>query len=150
MICGLKETRAELAGQIADMESRLDRLRADLLHLDHTLAFLGVDAPAIKAKTYSVSGLFLRSELPRLIVGEFRRSESSLTARQIACAIIKGKGWDTGDHRLADAMTAKVGRILDTWKRRGAVVSHAANGMAHEWTLVFQLKPVPSVTEMQP
>lgn len=134
---GLKVIRAELAGQIADMEARLDGLRADLLHLDHTLAFLGVDAPMVKAKSLSVSGLFLRGELPRLIMGEFRRSQNRpLTAREIACSIIKGKGWDMNDHRLTDAITAKIGRILDKWKKRGALDSRRHDGKAHEWWLV--------------
>jgi len=135
-IHGLKVIRSEMAGQIKDMQVRLEGLKIELMHVDATLEILGVKNPktTLKPKYMAVSGLFMRNELPRMIMTEFKESKTPITAREIAIRVIRIKGWDMSDPRLEDAMAAKVGRVLDKSKRRVGF-TRTRKGNTHYWEL---------------
>jgi len=50
IISGLKEKRSAVAGQIVDMQRDLDRLQADLFHIDQVLRLYGLDPEEIPTK----------------------------------------------------------------------------------------------------
>lgn len=116
VISALVAKRAELAGQALALDRQKATLRAQINHIDHSLAIFGYkDAPRdIKPKDRHVYR-FKRRELPRFI----RQIESGgkLPNREIAMRIIAAKGWDAADREL----TAKVADSIKSaknWQRQ--------------------------------
>lgn len=117
VISALVAKRAELAGRMLDLDKQKAALKAQLRHVDHTLAIFGYsdpprDIPPKRPHVYR----FKRNELPRLI----RRIEAEgekLTNRDIALRIMEGKGWDASDRDLV-AKVAESVKSAKNWQSR--------------------------------
>ena len=125
VIFALKAKRAELSGQIIDMEKRIAEARGNLIHIDACLRLFGWnEEPAtIRPKRVSVKSLFGRNELPRFIFDHLRQNPQGVTSREIAEAVCAHKGWDASNRDFMTAVVHKVSAQLPKFRARGQVVS---------------------------
>lgn len=117
VISALKTKRAELSGKLIDLDRQKAALRAQLRHVDHTLAIFGYgdpprDIPPVRPKTY----LFKRRELA-IYVRELARDGSTLTNREAALQMIERKGWDADDAELVRKVAEGV-KSAKNWQQR--------------------------------
>ncbi|UVC14030.1 hypothetical protein [Mesorhizobium onobrychidis] len=105
VIYALIAKRAELSGQVLDLERQKAVLEDQLGHIDAALAIFGYAKPPsdIKPKVTAIR-LFKRNELARLL----RRDSGQGTNREIAMRIMAAKGWDAADSDLLAKVTDSV------------------------------------------
>ncbi len=87
----LRERRAELAGEITSLESRLRHLRESLTHVDGTLRVMapGFDPTSIAAKKpYKRVKLFGAGKLNMFILDALRRGGRPMTTAEVVDAIV--------------------------------------------------------------
>lgn len=99
-LSGLIDKRAELAGEIRALETRLEQLRSDVLHLDASIRIIdpAYQVDAIVPKTRRPRrDWFGHGELLRMILETLRKSPEPLMAKEIALALMERKGFDTND-----------------------------------------------------
>lgn len=115
VISALVAKRAELSGQCENLEREKAKLRAQIRHIDHSLAIFGYRDPPrdIKPKRPKVFR-FARRELSMLL-RRFERDD--LTNREIALQIMEFKGWNTDDRELA-AKVAESVKSAKNWRSR--------------------------------
>ncbi len=125
VIYGLTKRRAEIAGEIENLHSRMEKLRYDCANIDAVLVQFGVDDPetAIRRKRAGAAGVFHTKELPRRIMEHLKANPDGYHSRDLAAAIIADKGWDALDSRFHAAVTDKVGRSLDRLRKQGRATS---------------------------
>ncbi|TGP57237.1 hypothetical protein EN873_03865 [bacterium M00.F.Ca.ET.230.01.1.1] len=123
VISALVAKRAEIAGQIIDIDRQRASLAHQLAYIDHTLAiFAYAGNPAdIKPKRKHVYR-FKRRELPRLM-REIEAEGVKLTYRETAIWIIEAKGWDATNGAL-------VAKIIECVKSQKSWVRRRANSRA--------------------
>ncbi|WP_048646373.1 hypothetical protein [Nitratireductor soli] len=116
-IHALLRRRSEIAGEVLHLDSQVEKLRADLKHLDAALKVMGyINEDALPVRKSCTSGLFHRKELGRLVVGHLRDNPDGLQARDIALLISRDKGWESDDNRFQKALKDKVSRALSKLK----------------------------------
>ena len=127
-VAALVRKRAELAGEVGELDERLSQARADLVHLDAVLRLL---APAFNPediapkKQIQRRGWFSEGELPRTVLDILRAAPEPLTVREVAAVVMERRGFDAGDRTTAWTVERGVERTL---KRRAAVVEKVALG----------------------
>lgn len=117
VISALVAKRAELSGRLIDLDRQKAAIRADLRHVDHTLAIFGYgdpprDIPPVRPKVYR----FKRRELA-IFVRELARDGAKLTNREAALQVMERKGWDAGDAELVRKVTESV-KSAKNWQSR--------------------------------
>jgi hypothetical protein len=118
----LKERRAEVAGEITQLESQLRHLRDSLVHLDGTLRLFAPDYDPKSAKAkrpYKHVKLFGQGKLNRLVLDALRKAGRPMTTAEIRrrCAEL-GCGPEA-----AQGMRNRVrSNLLYLAKARGSVV----------------------------
>ena len=126
----LVRERAEVAGEIEPRCAALDRLRADLVHLDAAIRIMCPDAgpELIRPKKPSRKGCdwFGRQELPRLALERLRAAGQPLSCVEIARAVIACKGLDAADHTALQRIAGIVEGIRHRWE--GRIVERVGNG----------------------
>jgi hypothetical protein len=99
-MAALLRKRAEIAGQISNLQRQTADLRADLLHIDYTLRMLdpsfSPDRKAARVR-FSTIGYFERGELSRRIYEGMRRTGTT-TASELADKAMSEK--KLTDHRV--------------------------------------------------
>ncbi|EWY39303.1 hypothetical protein N825_07990 [Skermanella stibiiresistens SB22] len=110
MVSALVEKRSELAGQIAEMEKRIARHQADLIHIDAVLRMYGKDDPeTIKPKDIGRrSDWFRPRECARLIQDILRDAPGPVLTRDVALRIMEAKGIDQGDPQVVNTLKRSV------------------------------------------
>lgn len=127
----LTSKRDEILAAIANYEKRLDQARADLSHLNATIAmFEASGEPSGAAPYVDTHRLFKRGE-PIALCKEALASGPK-TTKELALHVMAAKGLDTGDRVLAHAMAsrlihglrmqAKRGKLTIAGKERGAII----------------------------
>jgi hypothetical protein len=89
-LAALRERRAELAGEIKTLESRLRHIRDSLVHVDATLRLFDPDGNpnSIRPKRpYKRVKLFGQGKLNRLILDALRKSTQPLRTQEVIDAI---------------------------------------------------------------
>lgn len=89
-LAALRERRAELSGEIVQLESRLRSLRESLGHLDGAMAIMapGFDPATIKAKRpYKRVTLFGQGKLNAHILNALRRGARPMTTEEVTEAV---------------------------------------------------------------
>ena len=87
VIPALRAKRAEISGQIHDLDKRIARMRANLANIDAAIQLLSpsTDPDAIPPKrTYRRTKYFARNELARMALDVLRRAPGPLAAKEIA------------------------------------------------------------------
>lgn len=95
VVSGLKEERSRIAGRIVDMRREVDRLQADLVHVDAVLRLYGVEPAEIptKGRVPVRSTYFGRNELSRRC-RDMLRERGSIRADEVAVLAMREKGLD--------------------------------------------------------
>ena len=134
VIAALREKRAELAGIIADLEKRINGHRADLVHLEATLRMFvpDIEGDAIKPKAVRRrNAWFGKGECGRLVYGILRTAARPMTSREIAEALMAGRGLDPADHRTRDLIQKTVHGMLK--RAVPTVVAATTDAQASAW-----------------
>jgi hypothetical protein len=95
IIFGLREKRSAVAGRIVELRRELDRLQADLFHIDAVLRLYDVEPSEIptKGRVPVRSAYFGRNEITRRIYDALRE-HGTITAVEVAAKAMRDKGLD--------------------------------------------------------
>jgi hypothetical protein len=123
--------RAEIAGQLRDLEHQTDQLRAEMIHVDSVLRLFApdIETEKIPAKPRSPqrSEYFARGELTRICLNALRdaaeRGDGWLAGDEITLSTMQGKGLDPVRDRGLRADFQR--RILQTLDALGARPSNS-------------------------
>jgi len=134
----LRAKRAEISGQIADLEKRIGRLRADLANLDAAILLVApsADPTAIKPKrAYKRTQYFARNELSRLALDIMRKASGPMAAREIAVAAMRAKSLPMNSDALCATVTDMLLVALRSLVKRKSVVKTGVSRDAR-WAVV--------------
>ena len=131
VVAALKDKRAELSGNIADLEKRIGQHRADLLHVDGVLRLF---APEFEPATIAVrrpNSWFKPGELARLVLDVLRTAPAALTVREITMQIMERRGLDPQDARTAELLRKLVSNALN--RQAADLVERIQDGVLVGW-----------------
>ena len=116
-LCALIAKRAELAGELHQLEARGDRLRASIADLDAAIRVFDPSYPAeiIPPKRPPTGKeLFRHAELTKLVLDILRTAAEPMTAPKVAQELMRRKGLPT-DGRTRRIVNKRVDRTL--WRQ---------------------------------
>src|SRR3954466_16374626 len=119
VVAALKDKRAELSGNIADLEKRSGQHRADLLHVDGVLRLFAPEfepATILPKAVHRPNSWFKPGELARLGLDVLRTASAAaaaLTVREITMQIMERRGLDPQDARTAELLRKLVSNALN-------------------------------------
>jgi hypothetical protein len=137
VVSALRQKRSETAGLILQREREIDRLRADLMHLDAALRIFAPDLvpgdiPA-KAAFPKRSAYFQRGELTRRIYDGLR-ARSSVSTGELTAETMQDKGIPRGDRATRRDFAHRFIMALHQLRRQGSVEKLGA-GQGVRWKL---------------
>jgi hypothetical protein len=135
VVSALRDKRAELSGQIADLEKRLGQARADLVHLDAVLRLFApeLEPTEIAPKAVRRCNIWFRpGECPRLVLDTLRTAGEPLATREITGRLMTAKGLDPADGRTRELVHKTVAATLN---RLGAAVERTESRGMVSWAL---------------
>ena len=114
VVSALVQKRSEISGQIAELEKRINRHQADLVHIDAVLRMYGkADPEAIRVKDISRrSDWFRPGECRNLVYDLLRDAEAPVLTRVIAEHIMDAKGIDQSDARVVEQIKRSLRETL--------------------------------------
>ncbi|HWA69548.1 MAG TPA: hypothetical protein VG821_06920 [Rhizomicrobium sp.] len=133
-LAALKDKRATLAGEIADLKKQLAWRVQQLDHVDACLTIFepGFDTAKIGAKRPRRVKLFRQGELGRLIVDALRRAGKPLGTHQIVTALLAEGGYgESARPGLAPRVRGNLAYLEKAGK-----IAKAGRGKALVWDLV--------------
>ena len=134
LISGLREKRSAVAGQIVDLRRQVDKLQADLVHIDAVLRIYGLEPEAIptKGRMPVRSTYFGRNELSRRCRDQLRE-KGSIRADDVAVLAMRDKGMDPEADRKTRADFIR--RILVSLRdmRKAGYVEKIGHGRGVRW-----------------
>ena len=136
VISGLREKRSAVAGEIVELRAKLDRLQADLFHIDAVLRLYDVEPSEIptKGRVPVRSAYFGRNELTRRI-RDMLREKGSITAVEVAAQAMRDKGLDPeADKKLRVNFSQRILTSLHDLRKAGEVVK-IGDGRGVRWRL---------------
>ena len=134
VVAALKDKRAELSGNIADLEKRIGQHRADLLHVDAVLRLFAPDfeLAAIPPKTVrQPSGWFRPGELARMVLEVLRAAPAPLSIREITAQVMERRGLDPQDGRMAELLRKLVRNAVN--RQAADLVERVEDGTLVRW-----------------
>lgn len=135
VISGLVSKRAELAGLAEYHAQELDRLDADLKHLDATIKLFDpeMDLRTLPPKRFRESNrIFRQGESNRLILEVLREAGGTLNTQVIAQRVAAKKNLDEG---MVKTVRDTVLDALRRSEKKGVVSQIGREGMALLWQL---------------
>jgi hypothetical protein len=142
VVSALRAKRAEISGHIYELEKKIGRLRASLIHVDESLRLFspGADPDAIPPKRpYRRTRYFAARELSRRCVDTLREANPTLmTTAQIAVIIMLAKGYPADDDALKAVVIEMVVTVLRRLCKDGSVIKSGTTQDA-QWTLAPSL-----------
>jgi hypothetical protein len=137
IISGLREKRSAIAGALIEKKRELDRLQADLFHVDAVLKLYGEEPADIptKGRMPKRSTYFGRNEISRRCY-DLLREKGTASATDVAARAMREKGLDPeADRKLRVDFTK---RILVTFHDlvRNGTVRKIGVGKGVRWELV--------------
>ena len=112
-VVSLKNKRDEIETYIRTTEGYLAQARQDLAHVKATLRLFDAGVQHSPGTVYvSVTRLFARQEIPKLVRECIEASPDGADARQMAAYVMKAKGWDLTDKALAVSITGRITHYL--------------------------------------
>ena|SRR3974390_1429660 len=137
VVSALRTKRAEISGQVADLERQITRCRANLANIDATIRLFAptLDPETIQPKrTYRRSRYFRKGEFAHLCLDELRKANGQpITTATIIAGVIKSKGLPED---LAAALTEKTLTYLRIKLKSGDVVKTGTT-QDTKWVLVL-------------
>jgi|GEM_PF-1367051 len=123
LISGLKEKRSAVAGRLIDLQREIDRLQADLFHIDAVLKIYGLIPEEIptKGRMPKRSTYFGRNEITRRCY-DMLREKGVITADDVTVRAMREKGLDPeADRKVRTDMTRRILVSLHDLKKAGKV-----------------------------
>jgi hypothetical protein len=114
-ISALRRKRAELSGELVELEKQRKAIVSRINHADETLRLFGFqgDPNDIPARM-KCPRLFRRGQLQRMVFAAIREHGETVKAGEIARTIIAQMGWNAEDEQLRGLI---VDKVKDVWKR---------------------------------
>jgi chromosome segregation and condensation protein ScpB len=137
VISALRTKRAELSGEIKELERRVKDRRAKLAHVDETIRLFDpdIDPGEIAPKrTYNRRGYFEAGELARFVQEYMRDAAGPVACSQITQAALTAKGLPTERSHVRDTIGSLVLSVLRSMAKRGAVAK-VGEGSGTRWAL---------------
>jgi len=134
-LAALKKRRAEIAGEMTALRSRLRYLRGMIEHVDNAIRLFApdVDPTAIpEKKPYRRVKLFNAGELNRLILNALRKAGKPLSTGEVAVAVIEEDG--LGPEALLGITNRVRANLLYLTRARGLIVKEGDRASA-KWSL---------------
>ena len=133
----LRNKRASIAGEIAMHDREIDRLRADLVHLDATMRLFDPDTdpggiPALRRYPRRTEW-FAKGEVTRRVYDALRANEI-ICPREIAKAAMAAKGISETDKAMRKTISARFARVCYDLTRRGRL-QKIGQGEGARWKL---------------
>ena len=134
VVAALKDKRAELSGNIADLEKRIGQHRADLLHVD---AVLRLFAPEFEPATIPPRAVrrpnswFKPGELARLLLEVLRTAPAALSVRDITVQVMERRRLDPEDARTVELLRKLVSNALN--RQAADLVERIQDGVQVSW-----------------
>lgn len=139
VISGLKAKRSAITGRIADLYKELDKLQADLTHVDGVLALYGLEPSEIptKGRVAVRSAYFGRNEISRRC-RDMLREKGVIRAADVAVQAMRDKRLDP--EKNAKLRTDFCRRILVTLHdmRKAGQIEKVGHGRGVRWQAVEQ------------
>ena len=135
VVTGLVAKRGQLAGRIEQCRRELERLVADVGHLDGSIKLFAPDykLESIRAKVPRQRNQFFRQgECQRLVLEIFRDAEKPLSARQIAEALVNRKGLEATP-AMIEQMRKNVWNIVRRLAGNGVIRDAGTEGGGKTW-----------------
>jgi len=133
----LRTKRAEITGQIAMHEREVDRLRAELVHLDATMRLFdpGTDPAAIEPlrRFPRRTEYFARGEVTRRVYDALREAPD-VRAQTLADQAMRDKGMPETDRALRQEFVYRFLNVMHDMKRRKNLVK-VGHGQGVRFTL---------------
>jgi hypothetical protein len=136
IISGLREKRSAVAGQIVEHQREIDRLTADLLHIDAVLKIYGLEPADIRTKGRipKRSAYFGRFEISRRCYDALRE-KGTIRADQVVDLAMREKGLDPeADRKLRADFTRRFLVTLHDMRKAG-MVEKIGSGRGVVWRL---------------
>jgi hypothetical protein len=137
VISGLKEKRSALAGQIVDLKREIDKLQADLFHVDSVLRLYGLEPEEIptKGRMPKRSAYFGRSEITRRCY-EMLREKGTISADDVSVRAMRDKGLDPdAERKLRADFTRRILVSLHDLRKAG-FIEKIGNGRGVTWRIL--------------
>jgi hypothetical protein len=137
VISALRLKRAEIAGQIHDLEKKIARSRVALANLDATICLFspGENPDEIPPKRiYRRSRYFANNELYRLVMDVLRLASGPITASEITAEVMRAKGAAQDDKAFKALVSERVLSILGKLAKRGEIIKTGTSRNA-KWAL---------------
>jgi hypothetical protein len=118
-ISALTRKRAELAGELEELERRSVQLRADLIHLDAALVILDPATAAAQSRLRIQQRPEWFGSLGVLVLDVLRGATEPMTSIQVAVEVMGLRGLDASDRttlrvverRVAGALNRRIGLV---------------------------------------
>jgi hypothetical protein len=136
LIPGLREKRSEMAGRIVDLRRELDKLQADLVHVDAVLRLYGLEPAEIptKGRMPVRSAYFGRNEISRRC-RDLLREKGSIRADEVTVVAMRDKGLDPENRKLRADFTRRILVSLHDLTKAGTV-EKVGHGRGVRWKLL--------------
>lgn len=136
VISGLREKRSAMAGRLVDLRRELDRLQADLVHVDAVLRLYGLEPSEIptKGRMPVRSAYFGRNEISRRC-RDLLREKGSIRADEVTVQAMRDKGLDPENRKLRADLTRRILVSLHDLMKAGTV-QKVGHGRGVRWCLI--------------
>ena len=138
VVTGLIAKRAEIAGEIENMQAQL---KAKVIELDHVEACIrifkpDIDVEEIAPRKVPTAHHAFRGEVSRIILEALRTTTLPLSTGDLTERVMRERGLDVSDASLKRTMSRRVGACLNHWRRvRGIVKSMPGPGQQLLWEI---------------
>ncbi len=135
VVSGLVAKRAELSGQVEQCRRELERLVANVGHLDGSIKLFAPDykLEGIRAKTPRQRNQFFRQgECQRLVLEIFRDTEEPLSVRHIAEVLLQRKGLEVTP-AMIEQMSKNARGVVMRLAGKKIVQSAGTDGTSKTW-----------------
>jgi predicted nuclease with TOPRIM domain len=138
-IVALVARRAELAGEMHTLQTRLNQIHADLSSLDDVIKQFDPDyqLATIRPRYRKQVSPGEVASISRAVLDTLRRAAEPMTAKAVAQAIMTERGLNLTDRALVRSMAKRVDMALRYQRTNGMVQEHAENGVSVVWSVVL-------------
>ena len=135
VIAGLTKRRAELAGEMRAIETRLTQIATDLGHLDAVIRQFDPDCDlaSIRPKRPSGPDKAGRGEMARFVLGMLREAQEPMPTSAITRRLMEARGQDVADVKRARQIGKRVAMALRHQEGQGTVRAAREPGQEVMW-----------------